>query len=344
MGRLSYRSGAVPHLMGAALLAFGLAPLPSQAEVLTCGPAKQGAPGTSGPCPGALEPLTVFRDCEACPDMVVLPLGEFVMGAPGDEFHRNHTLCNGVPQRATPECPYTKDDERPQHRVVVDIPIAMGRTEVTYEQWMACVEGGGCGGYVPPETTLVDGGAGGTAVVTGSHPVLEVSYLDALAYVTWLNREVGAEVYRLPTEAEWEYAARAGTTTRFAQGDELTSEQANFHGRLTEFVLMEPRPDFLTRGVPVPVEELDAANAWGLRHMSGNAMEVTLSCYTSRLGGWSTTSEWLRESGGESCERAVRGGDWGSPLDILRVAWRGPQTEEWRLKYSGFRVVRELGT
>src|SRR5690606_27643739 len=110
------------------------------------------------------------------------------------------------------------------------------------------------------------------------HPVINVSYLDSLEYVAWLNGQVGAEVYRLPTEAEWEYAARAGTETPFAQGDELTAEQANFSRSASENLRGEPMPWLLDRYMPVPVNELGAANAWGVRHMSGNVVELTLSC------------------------------------------------------------------
>ena len=157
-----------------------------------------------------------------------------------------------------------------------------------------------------------------------------------------MNGKVGSNVYRLPTEAEWEYAARAGTQTRFAQGDDLTANQANFARDLTEMVLLEERPDLVTRRHPVPVEELDAANPWGLRHMSGNALEMTMSCYIGTYPGWPKTSEWLTESVGDNCHRAVRGGGYDSAIDILRVAWRTSTDVSSRTKHRGFRVVREL--
>jgi formylglycine-generating enzyme required for sulfatase activity len=286
------------------------------------------------------EELRAFRDCTECPEMIELPLGSFTMGAPPDEFRRNLVWHDGAHRPATPEHPFVKDDEGPQFHVTVDIPIAMSRNEVTYDQWMACVSDGGCDGYVPRPYVWRDRDT--KYDPTGSHPVLLVSYEDALNYATWLNEKVGSDVYRLPTEAEWEYAARAGTQTRFAQGDDLTANQANFARDLTEMVLLEERPDLVTRRHPVPVEELDAANPWGLRHMSGNALEMTMSCYIGTYPGWGTTSEWLAESAGDDCRRTVRGGDYDSPIDILRVAWRASIDVSSGTKHLGFRVVREL--
>lgn len=291
-------------------------------------------------CISSAEPLDSFRDCDSCPEMIELPMGSFLMGAPEDEFRRNLVWHDGEFRAATPEIPFVKTDESPQFSVTVDIPIAMGRNEVTYDEWMACVNDGGCHGYIPRDYIFVDNDT--KYDVTGSHPVLFVSYDDALSYTAWLNEKVGANVYRLPTEAEWEYAARAGTTTRFAQGDDLTSDQAAFSAGLTEMVLREDRPDLVTRRHPVRVEELDAANPWGLRHMSGNAMEMTLSCYIGSYPGWATTSLWLTESVGDDCKRAVRGGDYDSMMDLLRAAWRASIDVTSRTKHRGFRVVREL--
>jgi formylglycine-generating enzyme required for sulfatase activity len=314
-------------------------------------------------------PLEVFRDCDVCPEMIELPLGEFMMGAPEDEFRSNLVLYDGVFQPATSEHPYLKQDEGPQHVVSVDIPIAMARNEVTVDEWMVCVADGGCGGYVPelaigrmgPIDAIVrslseedftqspSGKARAEAMagndfltINGNYPILYVSYIDAQAYISWLNKKIGTDAYRLPTEAEWEYAARAGMQTRFAQGDELTSTQANFSGWETERSLLEKRPDLLTRGFPVPVDELDAANRWGLRHMSGNAGEITLSCYMERYAGWTTTSEWLARSFGQNCERVVRGGGFAFEMGIARVAWRASVDQTSQTKFDGFRIVREL--
>lgn len=318
------------------------------------------------------EPLDVFRDCDTCPEMVELPMGSFIMGAPDDEFRRGfgwngHTLVPPSPE--FPDRDKIDEDEGPQHKVTIDIRIAMGRNEITFDEWMVCVNDGSCGGYIPddevgqwgtdeaviraltdprfkhiPSEANIARAVGNPSrlQIGGRYPVLYVSYLDAQAYTAWLNQKLGTDAYRLPSEAEWEYAARAGTTTRFAQGFEPTPDQANISAEFTELVMMKDRPDLRNLGYPVLVDELDAANPWGLRHMSGNAGEWTLSCYIKRYAGWSRTREWLEKSFGPSCERTVRGGSFNLPMDAARVAWRNGREETARTSFYGFRVVKEL--
>ncbi|MEL6661002.1 MAG: formylglycine-generating enzyme family protein, partial [Bacteroidota bacterium] len=318
------------------------------------------------------DPLNTFQDCEACPVMIELPLGEFLMGAPDDEFRTIAYFTEGKIKFGTQDEPIIPVNEGPQNKVIVDLPIAMGMDEITFDQWMACVEDGGCGGYVPKnsialnvtpeelERTLTDPqfihtpsekyiasivGTRELLVLDGRYPVIWVSVLDAMAYTQWLNQKLGTDAYRLPTEAEWEYAARAGTTTRFAQGFEPTPEQANISGERTEMDLLRERPDLRTFGVPLPVDELDAANPWGLRHMSGNVMELTSSCYDGdkeRLPAWKTTNEWLKMSAGVSCNRVWRGGDFFGGMFQARVAHRRGFEETRRSMFVGFRVVKEI--
>lgn len=253
--------------------------------------------------------------------------------------------------------------------MTIDIRIAMGKNEITFDEWMACVNDGGCGGYIPDHEVgqwgsdeavmraLTDPrfnhipseaniastlGKPGFLQIGGRYPVHYVSYLDGQAYVAWLNQKLNTDAYRLPTEAEWEYAARAGTTTRFAQGFEPTPDQANISAEFTEMMMHTDRPDLRTLGYPVPVDELDAANPWGLRHMSGNLGEITLSCYTERYKGWSTSSEWLEKSFRPNCERTERGGSFGGPMDAARVAWRDSDEEKTQTRFGGFRIVKEL--
>ncbi|MFK7878012.1 MAG: formylglycine-generating enzyme family protein [Paracoccaceae bacterium] len=289
-------------------------------------------------------PLDIFQECDVCPEMIVLPLGDFMMGGPLGDSINGLVMLDGKLAMVEVGHPAIGADERPLHRVEIDIPIAVGRNEITYDQWMACVHDGGCGGHVPQNIVLSVNEARERVETTvhGNHPVIDVSYFDALAYVAWLNDRVGIDSYRLPTEVEWEYAARAGTQTRFAQGDELTSDQANFLGSGTEKLSGVARPDLLSRRVPVPVDELDAANDWGLRHMSGNVIERTQSCYTEQYAGWSTSSEWLRQSLVNSCKRVSRGGGFHTAMDFTRVASRGSAREAYRSRYSGFRILRQM--
>ena len=175
------------------------------------------------------------------------------------------------------------------------------------------------------------------------HPVINVSYLDALEYVAWLNGRVGDDLYHLPTEAEWEYAARAGTQTQFAQGDELTADQANFSRGATENVRKIEMPHLTNRGRPVPVHELDAANAWGLRHMSGNVSEVTQSCWTQKHIGLANDSAYLRLAQSQSnCRRVAKGGAFNFAMDGVRPAARTRPPETHRRDYFGFRIIREM--
>jgi hypothetical protein len=149
----------------------------------------------------ALKPKDSFKECERCPEMVVVPAGSFTMGSPLDEKQRN-------------------SDESPQHRVTFDRPFAVGKFAVTFEEWDACVGGGGCNGYRPS-----DEGWG-----RGRQPAINVSWNDAKSYVAWLSRQTGT-TYRLLSEAEREYVTRAGTATPFWWGSSISSQQANYDGR-----------------------------------------------------------------------------------------------------------------
>ncbi|NVO56241.1 formylglycine-generating enzyme family protein [Rhodobacteraceae bacterium B1Z28] len=287
-------------------------------------------------------PLEMFQECGVCPEMIALPLGQFLMGGSPGESRRNfHFDGSGNMRLATSEDPYIAHHEGPVHSVTVDIPFAMGRNEVTHDQWMACVNDDGCNGHIPQDYVLVPREP--RAKATGSFPVIDVSYIDALTYTEWLNEKVGAQVYRLPTEAEWEYAARAGTQTPFAQGEEITTDQANFLGSSTEEMLGEERPELLSRDKPVRVNELDAANNWGLRHMSGNVAERTLSCRTESHAGWATTSVYHEMARLPECKnRVTRGGAYWAAMDFSRVAARGSARPSTRTTKAGFRILREL--
>lgn len=148
-----------------------------------------------------LPPLTAFHDCDICPEMVVMPQGSFMMGAtveesrnPFDFYGENANLTKRGPGEIN-IIPF----EHPRHRVEMDIPFAIARHETTLSEWMACVDAGGCS-HVPDTRIAKPDGA---EHIGPMHPVVDVSYLDALEYVAWLNAQIGSDAYRLPTEAEW---------------------------------------------------------------------------------------------------------------------------------------------
>lgn len=292
----------------------------------------------------AVEPLDAFRECDVCPEMIVMPMGSFMMGAiPGESRNPFDLYGEGATGRVRgPDAINIIPSEHPRHRVEIDIPFAIARNEITHAEWMACVRDGGCS-HVPDHRVLTF--ERGYVELGPKHPAINVSFLDAQEYVAWLNTKIGFELYRLPTEAEWEYAGRAGTTSRFAQGDELTSRQANFSRSATENVRGRPMPEIVSPMMPVEVDMLDAANAWGVRHMSGNVAEVTLSCFHESHLGLPTTSAYVESAtAAGSCRRVAKGGRFSSAMDAARLASRTRPTEDRRRDFFGFRVLRELRT
>ena len=244
-------------------------------------------------------PGTAFRDCPECPDMVVIPAGTFTMGSAETE--------NGHSQSEAPQ------------RAVGIAAFALGQYEVTFEEWDACVAGGGC------MHRPADRGWG-----RGRRPVILISWDDAKEYVAWLSRKTG-RTYRLPSEAEWEYAARAGTTTRFYWGDELGRNQANCFGCGSEW------DDKQT----APVGSF-AANQFGLHDMHGNVKEWVEDCWVtnSYRGAPSDGSAWLA---GVCKTRLIRGGSYMSiPWDIRSAMRSNEYPMERRNFHVGFRVARSL--
>jgi formylglycine-generating enzyme required for sulfatase activity len=252
----------------------------------------------------------VFRDCAECPEMVVVPPGSFVMGSPETEPGRD-------------------PEEGPQRTVTFDASFAIGRYEVTYDDWDACLRGKGCDGYLPD-----DQGWG-----FGKRPVIRVSFHDAQHYVAWLRRRTGRD-YRLPSEAEWEYAARAGTTTPFWTGERLDSNQANFHehSRSAEAASRKGR----YRGMTVEVDEPPfKPNAFGLFHTAGNVWEWVEDCFSaSYLGAPTDGTAWIRA---DCANRVLRGGSWSEGPRSQRSAARFIGTPDMQLDSFGFRVARKLG-
>ena len=249
--------------------------------------------------PAAVEaqnPGDTFRDCGDCPELVVVPSGSFMMGSPSGESGRY-------------------DDEGPQHRVTFDRAFAVGVYEVTFGEWDACVSDGRCGGYHPDDEGWD----------RGRHPVINVSWDDAKAYVKWLSGKTGKQ-YRLLSESEWEYVARAGTTTAYHTGRTISVSQANYDGN-----------NYGT----VPVGEF-APNGFGLYDVHGNVWEWVEDCWhDTYVGAPSDGSAWT--SGGNCRYRVLRGGSWYNDPQTLRSAYRNWNSTGYRYFITiGFRVARTL--
>jgi len=236
-----------------------------------------------------------FRQCVECPDMAALQAGSFMIGAPAGEVAATSA-------------------EGPQTPVSIPAPFAIGAREVTFDEWDACVRDGGCNAYRPSAPWG-----------RGRQPAVNVSFADAQAYVDWLSYRTGSK-YRLPTEAEWEYAARAGAGTAFSFGNAVSPQIANYHG---EFPYQGPRGVF--RGQTTQTGTF-APNAFGLYDMHGNTWEWTSDCWRPS-----------HASGEAMCyARVVKGGAWNTGGWRLRAAHRNRVSVDSRSHDTGFRVVREL--
>ena len=239
---------------------------------------------------------SVFRDAPEAPEMVLIPAGTFMMGSPGTEGGRS-------------------TEEGPLHRVNIGKPFAMGRYAVTFHEWNACVKA--CGYDHRPQ----DENWG-----HGRRPVINVSWDDVKAYLHWLSQRTGQR-YRLPSEAEWEFAARAGTTTRYPWGDEPGSNQANFSSSGSDWGGKQT----------APVGSF-APNAFGLYDMIGNVREwVEDNWHNSYDGAPTDGSAWLSGK-----NRVVRGGGWLSDPQSVRSAYRDALAAGLRFNDLGFRVARTL--
>ncbi len=247
----------------------------------------------------------VIRDCAECPELVVVPSGTYRMGSPSHENRRD-------------------GDEGPVHEVVIGKPFAVGVFEVTFSEWDACVRGGGCGRHSPS-----DGGWG-----RGNRPVINVSWEDVQLYVSWLSRRTGKE-YRLPSESEWEYVARAGTTTPFHFGTTLSTRQANYDGNFTYG--SGRKGSYRKKTVPVGSFE---PNRFGLYDVHGNVWEWVQDCW-NRSYDYAPRDGRARERGNCS-ERVLRGGSWNDSPGNLRSANRERYSTGYRINLNGFRVARTL--
>ena len=254
--------------------------------------------------PGSAES---FKDFPGGPEMVIVPEGEFTMGSPDSEEGRHA-------------------NEGPRHRVIIPKPFVIGRYAVTRADWDAYVAAGG------GNPNRVASGLG-----SGDCPVINVSWDDIRAYLAWLNGVTNKD-YHLPSEAEWEYAARAGTQTPFWWGSSINPEQANYDGNYS----YGGGPKGAYRLKTLPVKSFEP-NPWGLYQVHGNVWEWVED-------GWHSYADkpdaikadgslWITLGGKQ---RAIRGGSWGSTPDRLRSASRNWSAVDVRYDLIGFRVARTL--
>jgi formylglycine-generating enzyme required for sulfatase activity len=239
-----------------------------------------------------------FHECaKNCPEMIVVPAGEFMMGSPATEKDRS-------------------DSEGPLHKVTIASPYAVSKFEITFEEWDECVSVGGC-------DAVSDSGFG-----RGKQPVVNVSWNHAQQYVAWFSKMTG-RTYRLLTEAEWEYAARAGAETTYPWGDDVGKRNANCYGCGSPW----------GHKSTAPVGQF-AANAFGLQDMNGNVWEWCEDAWHPDYEGAPYDGRaWQAEV---SSDRVLRGGSWNDDPQNIRSAARDWNQPGNRNNSIGFRVARTL--
>ena len=235
-----------------------------------------------------------FKDCPECPRLVSLPRGVFTMGG------------SSIDQT-----------EQPAHLITVDKPFAIGKYEITVREWNACVEAGPC----QP-----------TAHYATAHPkapIRDVSWLDARQYVKWLSDTTGA-TYRLPSEAEWEYAQRGGTAMRYWWGDQMATGKANCKDCGPPWQIDEPAD----AGSFAP-------NPYGLHDMNGSVWEWVQDCWHNSFS--QAPGDAVPWEDQPTCEaRVVRGGAWRDSAPFMVASTRASADPAARNSQHGFRVAREV--
>ncbi|AZE12484.1 PvdO, pyoverdine responsive serine/threonine kinase (predicted by OlgaV) [Pseudomonas chlororaphis subsp. aureofaciens] len=262
------------------------------------------------------KPGSVFKDCKNCPEMVVLPAGSFVMGTPEDEVGR-------------------EPDEGPQHTVTFNKAFAMSRFHVTAGELDAYIRETG--------TVIKDGDERPGRLCQASKPRYEqgprqpavcVDYADVQAYARWLSKKTGQH-YRMVSEAEREYAARAGSSGSFPfpfdeEGQYQITQHANTYGPKDGYSYSAPVGSY-------------PPNAFGMYDMHGNVYEWVADCWhPDYVGAPADGRAWMEESGGVCLDAQIRGNDWGEAPVFSRSGNRNSRKREVRGDWLSFRVVREL--
>lgn len=254
--------------------------------------ARPPAPEPAAPAPaGPAEPVATIKDCSACPVMLALSTGSFVMGSNSSD-----------------------PSEKPAHRVTIRAPFALGKYEVTVGEWNACVDAGAC--------QRVPSSAGAAANL----PMRDVSWDDAQQYLKWLG-SVGNRGYRLPTEAEWEFAARGGTATRYWWGDKMRGGNSSCKECGLPW----------TADSPPPAGSF-TANPFGFFDMDGSVWEWVEDCWhNSYKGAPADGSAWEQP---DCRTRVIRGGSWLEGASYMLSTTRFKYDASVRQPQNGFRVAR----
>jgi formylglycine-generating enzyme required for sulfatase activity len=268
---------------------------------LTAQPASAGAHASTD--------IKSFKDCETCPEMVLVPRGAALIGSPAQETAR-------MPQEPAPS------------EAIIPAPFAAGRYDVTFDEWDACVAEGGCNAWRPGDFNWG----------RGRQPVIFVSWKDAKAYVDWLAKKTG-KPYRLLSETEWEYAARGCATVACPNQPfwfgAITPELANYDARYA----YAGSPKGLSRRRAIPADD-GASNPFGLVNMLGNVRQWVEDCWNPSPG--APPAGGAARLDGDCADRVTRGGSFDDKPQDLRAAARSWDTIDARSQKIGFRVARAL--
>ena len=247
-----------------------------------------------GAGPATAKPGDIIKDCPDCPEMVEVPAGTFIMGHDG-----RHAL------------------EGPAHTVTIARPFAIGVYEVTYDEWQACFDDGGCA-RMPDDHNWGQ----------GRRPVININWQESHTFTQWLSDKTGYR-YRLPSEAEWEYAARAGTTTIYWWGDEVGENLGNCRDCKSQWSKKETAPV----GSFTP-------NPFGLYDVHGNVWEMTQDCWNETHTG--APNDGAARHDGDCTYRTMRSGSWYYFSKNSRSSWRFRNDARIKSYGVGFRILREI--
>jgi formylglycine-generating enzyme required for sulfatase activity len=266
-----------------------------------------------------------FKDCETCPEMVIIPPGKFIMGSPEAEKDR--------------------DADEAQHNVTIGYSFAISKSPITWDQWDACVREGACDGASVEAALRLD--RDGKPIrnyaghVRGNHPVAGVSWLDAQDFIRWLNHKTGKEHYRLLSESEFEYAARAGATTIYWWGNDPSHDYANYGKDAGQDIggKAEGRDKWIDSTSPVCSFP---TNPFGLCDMYGNVYQWVEDCY--QPNGALLPADGSTVKSGNCSVRGFRSNSFESNAKTLRSANRAfvyaPNTRG--RSYLSFRVAKTI--